>query len=176
MKIINTLEFSDQFMLDMISWCCSMDNLQIDPGLIFSARFRNSNTRAYRGRAWMQKNGGWFYLELGTERFFPCEFTKYGVTTAVKDRIEGIIHVTAHELAHVKQHRLYTDAKHTTAYGRLPNGFAERMEREAELRSTLALELFRRERQTLLDEWGYIEGDEDWNAMQKKILTAATGL
>lgn len=176
MKITNTLEFSDQFLWEMIIWCCRMDNLQMNPGLIFRARFRNSNTRAYRGRAWMKKNGGWFYIELGTARFFPCEFQNNGVTTRIEDRIEGLIHVTAHELVHLKQHNLYMSSQQTTTSGRLQNGFAAKMEREAELRATLALELFKRERPTLLDEWGYMEGDKDWNAMQKKILTAATGL
>ena len=175
MNIIqNTLEFSDQFLWALVLWCCGRDNLDLDTRTITTIKFRNGHTRAYRGACWTTKNGGRFYIELGDSSRFPHTCTLHGVTTTTEDRIEGLVLVTAHELTHVKQHKMWWHARDTTPSGRNPRGLSQILEREGELRGGLVLELFKRNREALLTEWRrYGSNDPDWNIVQKKILTAA---
>lgn len=106
MKLINSTDFQDKFLLNMILWISK--EVEIPYRFCKSANFKFTN-----GRYWIQPFSGLaeYYPKKITVRISRCnspypykDRRKYGIV--FRDRVEALVSVTAHELEHLDRHRL----------------------------------------------------------------------
>lgn len=102
MKIHNTTTWSSEFLRRMVSWCCR----EVDyPSTGLCVRFGNSR-RQWGGLAYLGRN------RIGVrvsqhDADFPCRTRKHftGAQELIADRVEALVKVTAHEIAHLEAYR-----------------------------------------------------------------------
>lgn len=143
MKLKTTLDgFSPTFLRRMVAWCCRSVDYPIRQ--VRSAEFRNRTTRAYSGHAY---SGRYIIASVGPASRFPLgPDSRPGMDNEVlSDRLEALIVITAHELAHLHQYavpgrsRLLKQQRNT--------------EHDARWHSIQALRAFRANRDALVAEW-----------------------
>jgi len=136
MKLRNSTDFSDRFVRRMISWCATM--AELPPSKIRAAQFTTTRA-AYRGRAWRSMR---VLVRIGDAKHFPINGKYPGLVRApeyvLADRIEAIVHITAHEIEHLYDYR---------------EGIKITREAQVDFRALKILEAFRDNRDALLAEW-----------------------
>ncbi len=157
MKIINKTDFPDWMLRRMISWCAK--ELDFPVRQLALAEFKNTRRRS--GDSLYVAWGGfarWRDARANYKRSinvriapnndpFPRLTIKHhgGLQESIADRVEALVKVTAHEIAHHEQHRRKTN---TRRYNR--RGGSERSTNQLAFR---CLRLFREQRDKLLMEW-----------------------
>ena len=137
MKIKNSTDFSDAFLRRMVSWCAKQIDFPFPVHHTQEATFCNSKRRAYSGRAWGSRRR---LVRIGPGSLFPlAPYTRYGIPLRYRTRIETLVHVTTHELGHLKQVR--EGLKRTT------------LEKDCERHAARVLVVFLENRDTLLRQW-----------------------
>ena len=152
MKLNNTTDWPDHFLRRMTAWCCR--RLDLPVRYVKGARFGNS-INAWGGRAYLVQHR--IGARVGGDGHFPT-LTRMRETShhePIVDRIEALVMVTAHELAHLEQWRRHT----TTRRGR-DGGGSESITDHAAL---TVLNEFRAGREVLL---------ANWNAADEKPIKA----
>lgn len=141
MKLRNTTDFPDYFLRRLVSWCCR--ELELPASKVRQVTFANSRG-AYGGCAYLGNLS--VGVRIGPPGYFPCKTAKHydGLQETLVDRTEGLVAVTAHELAHLEQYRRRT----TTRRG----GFGG-SERLTDAMAFRCLRAFREQRDSLLAEW-----------------------
>lgn len=143
MKLTNTSDFPDHFLRRMVGWCCR--ELLLPVKVVRQARFTKYRTWAFRGRAW---SSGRILVRIGPEAN-PAGVSWYPLTRrypgrvrapeyVLADRIEALVKVTAHELAHLE---------------RWQSGVGRNCEGQVDSVALIVLNAFRKDREVLLAEW-----------------------
>lgn len=135
MRIKNTSPFPDHFLRRMVGWICREYELPV--ARIREARFTNCQF-AFRGRAC---SSGRILIRIGGESGYPL-LRKYpgrvhAPSYILQDRVEALVKVTAHEIAHIE--RWEYETRHREA---LIDGIALKV-----------LAAFRRKRDDLITLW-----------------------
>lgn len=146
MRVINSTDWTDEFLKQMLRWVCF--ELEMPVRALKIAKFRNSRS-AWGGvaRAWKSQ----ITVCVGKARLFPIEFgsAHYCPGEVFSDRVECLIAVTAHEAYHVAASNV-KEHQQRTRRGRESFSSSERATCAAELR---VLKSFRNQRETLLAKW-----------------------
>lgn len=102
MKIHNTTTWPTEFLRRMASWCCREVEY---PSTGLRVRFGNSRSQ-YSGLAYIGRNRIGVRVSKDHARF-PCPTLRHytGAQELIADRVEALVHVTAHEIAHLEAHR-----------------------------------------------------------------------
>jgi len=179
----NLTTWDDHFLRRMLSWVCK----EIDyPRLkLTGAEFGNRTNRAYSGRAWYSHR---ILVRVGPESRFPCNTFVHGDGFSVGklvDRIEALVKVTAHEVAHLDNERRGNNSRR----GSDPWGGSERY---TDSMAKQVLIAFRKQRDELVAEWSAkptrvakpkisavekranaaFEAEKRWEAKAKRAKTA----
>lgn len=134
MKIKNSTDWPNHFLRRMTAWCCRQ--LKLPVGYITECRFAVSRSD-YGGLCYGRRIG----VRVGKLVVFPCH-NIYG--NDYRDRLEILVGVTAHELAHSMAFR---------EKGRTRRGGYGGSERRTEFLAQQVLEAFRGNRDGLLVCW-----------------------
>ena len=134
MKIKNSTDYPVHFLRRMTAWCAK--HVGYKPSLLRSVEFRNRTTAAYSGHAYGTRR---IVVSIGPPSMFPTTPDRRpGMAMEVfADRLEGLLAVTAHEIAHLLQYK-------TGRIHRL--GRERRTERDARWHEVAALRAFREQR------------------------------
>lgn len=139
MQLKNTTDHSDRCLRRIVSFCCRIIDYKV--GMITKAEFRN-RSHAYSGRAYYNRRGGGrIVVSISTtDTGYPMTCRKHvGMNPIVfADRIEALVGVTAHEIAHLAQNR---DGRHKL------------VEHDACWNELQVLKAFRVDREVLIAEW-----------------------
>src|SRR3990167_7912559 len=102
MKLVNSTDFDNRFLRRMVTWCCRQVGYKV--GRVRSVQFRNRTKRAYSGRAHGDRC---IVVSVGPAELFPtAPDSRPGIVGMIlADRLEALVTVTAHELAHLCQYR-----------------------------------------------------------------------
>jgi len=142
MKLINTLDYPDRYLRRMISWICR--ELELPVRYVLEAKFQNTS-KAYSGRCYGRR----ILVRIGPASRYPVAAWKQhrpgNYKPALQDRTEGLVKVTAHELAHVAQRRARSRTR--------PGGGWGGSEAATDALAASVLENFRRQREELLQAW-----------------------
>lgn len=145
MKLKNTTDFPDYFLRRLVSWCCRQ--LDYPVRQLRAAEFTKTR-HAFCGRAWSSRR---ILVRIGEdtnidgapryprERKYPDR--KYAPTCTLQDRIEALIKVTAHELAHLS---------------RWNDGVYRNREARVDGMAIAVLEKFRVDRDKLMEAWSEV--------------------
>lgn len=137
-KLINTTDYSDTFLRRMVSWCCKQ--LGLPARRLKQARFGNSR-RHFGGMAYWRSRIG---VRIGGDDCnHEVKHWKFrdGFQIVTHTRLEVLVSVTAHEIAHIEQFWRLGDK------GRC-------VERNTEGMAYAVLKAFRLAQDTLVAEWG----------------------
>ena len=143
MKFINTIpDFPDAMLRRMVAWCCK--ELELPCRYVKEIAFRKSS-RAYGGLA--RRRGTVIGVRVGDASKFPTPTFKHrwGLQETIADRIEALVAITAHELAHAEAY--YRQSK--TRKGGAGGG----SERATDVAAFRVLRTFRENRAALLAAW-----------------------
>lgn len=130
MKIQNTTDFQTTFLRRMVSWCCKQLDLPVRR--VRKVTFRNRTTTQYSGHAWFS---GRIVVSIGTAKVIPN----------IEQRLIYLVHITAHELAHIMQGREGSKTRRGGGWG----GSEKRTEKLA----LQCLDAFKENRERLLADW-----------------------
>lgn len=145
MQLRNTTDWDSKFLRRMVSWVCRQVGYPVKR--LKAAEFGKRSSGAYNGRAFLWRRS--IRVVIGPARCYPVKPHLYpGTKNAafmspeMRDQIEGLVGVTAHEIEH-----LFSDAfrKH-----RKVNVNSERFTQAEERR---VVELFRANRVELMAKW-----------------------
>lgn len=142
MKITNSIpDFPIHFLRRMAGWCAKQVGLPASK--VRRAEFRNRQHRAYSGHAY---GGGRIVVSVGPAHLFPLQpDTRPGMGgLAFQDRVEALVAVTTHEVAHLLQYR---EGRSRVLYA------ARRTEKDARWNEHRALLAFREAREQLMAAW-----------------------
>lgn len=133
MKLRNSTDFSDAFLRRMVAWI--RRQMKLPAAKLRQAQFTRCRW-VYRGRAF---GGGAMLVRIGPAESYPYSGrrNKEGPQFTLTDRIEGLVKITAHEMAH-----------HIAWH----NGYKWR-EAEVDVEALRILKLFREQRIGLLEIW-----------------------
>ena len=142
MKIVNTLEWPDHFMRRMAAWCCREIGLPVRS--LKKAAFRRSSS-AWGGRAYLRE--GSIGVRVGDAKWFPQTTRRHTCleSETIADRLECLVDVTAHEVAHLEQFARRSKSRR--------NGGAGGSERNTQRIAYRTLRTFRENRDALVAEW-----------------------
>lgn len=148
----NTTGWPTPFLRRMVSWVCR--ELEYPVRNLTGWYFRNKTKGAYSGRAHCHNTTRQrIVVSIGPETSYPTkDRTHRGVWSAgvLADRIEGLVFVTAHEIAHCDNvRRRNTSRRYAEAAGNY-GGSEEYTDRRAKA----VLDVFREQRELLLSKWG----------------------
>lgn len=113
MQFRNSTDFSDRFIRRMLSWCLRECEVPARPGTggrgkLREVRFTNCR-RHYRGRA----GSGRVLVRIGPPSLswpvnvaWAPKYRAEGMTEFLLDRIATLVHVTCHELGHIRLERV----------------------------------------------------------------------
>jgi len=158
MNLINSTDYSDQFLRKMLKWVCKQlveslpGNLKPDLfGHLNQVQLTNFSGTS-RGRAWPYR----IFVRIGAENKFPADEWLYhnSKVEARPDRICGLIGTVAHELSHVLD---YTNHKDTNRRYR---------ENRAVWNSNDIVKKFLADREALLEYWS-----RERKTVQKPVLS-----
>lgn len=140
MKLKNTTNFDDMFLRRMTVWISKTIDLPVRAAR--AVEFRNAARRT-SGTAWPWR--GEIVVRLRTTEVPEAyEYTAHGIKRRYSSRLELLVGITAHELAHLRQW-----VERGNKYDK--NGSVEP---EAERACVFALDAFRSNHDELLAEWG----------------------
>lgn len=141
MKLRNSTDFPDNLLRRLTSWCCKEVGYPVSR--VRGVQFRNRTTGPYSGHAYGTRR---ICVSVGPASSFPTRpDTRPGMSNEIMlDRLEVIVAVTAHELAHLLQYR---DRRSVVLSA------ARKTEFDARWHEVRALRAFRAARETLLAEW-----------------------
>lgn len=146
----NSTDWPNYFLRRMVSWVCK--ELQYPRSHLVDVEFGNRTNCAFSGRAWGNKLWGQILVRIGPADRFPVQSKTYRDSFTVgeiKDRMEALIEVTAHELAHCDN-----DRRGNKSRGRYEKtGNTGGSERLTDAMSKQVLKAFREKREELLEEW-----------------------
>lgn len=137
MILRNSTDFSDRFLRRMLSWICRA--MELSPKKIKEAKFQNTR-HLFSGHAhWRSR----ILVKIGGDGGDMYPYTRsrneHGPVYTLADRMESLIHVSAHEAAHIERwHRL---------------GDVRNNEADVDRVALIVLKAFRVERERLLAEW-----------------------
>jgi hypothetical protein len=99
MKLENSTDYSDRFLRRLIGWCAKQVRLPFKR--LRRATYTNLAHGAAVGRAWTSR----ILVRIGKPNAFPTPDWLYhgAVNPGCRDRLEGLVSVTAHELRHLVQ-------------------------------------------------------------------------
>lgn len=139
MKLRNSTDYPNYFLRRMVGWICR----QVDypASRVREAQFRNRTGSVYSGHAYGSRR---IVASVGPASMFPFgPDNRPGLAGMVlADRMECLIAITAHELAHLHQYANRRTAK-----------LKGRVEFDARWHEVKALDAFRASRERLLAEW-----------------------
>lgn len=141
----NSTDWPDWFLRRMLAWVCKEVDCKDGPGIVRKINFRNRSRRSFSGNA---SYGGDIVVSIGPEKNYPAKSRTFrdGFTVGVlADRVEALIVVTAHEVAHVD-----FGTRGNKSRGRGGWGGSERA---TDGRAKVVLNAFRLQREALLTEW-----------------------
>lgn len=141
----NSTDWPDWFLRRMLSWVCKEVDCEGGAGIIQSVNFRNRSRRSLSGHA---SYDGEIVVSVGPAKAFPAKSRTFrdGFTVGVlADRVEALIVVTAHEVAHVDFGRRGNKTRGRGGWGG--------SERATDGRAKSVLNAFREQREALLAEW-----------------------
>lgn len=138
MRLANSTDFDDWFLRRMVAWCCRELGVK---GLLAAAFTKYSGS--FRGRAWCCSRR--ILIRIGGDgrvAYYPMTLKypgrKHAPTITIADRTEALLHVTAHEVAHL---------------ARWQDGQRRNREARVDGMTLPLLEKFRASRDALLAEW-----------------------
>lgn len=142
MRLTNTTDFPNHFLRRMVSWCCKQLDLPVRD--VKAANFANSRS-AWGGRAYLRQRR--ISTRIGKASDFPATARQPGskVTETIADRLECLVKVTAHELAHLDN---YKHGSTTRLRGGHGGG-----EGRTQAMAFAVLRAFREQREQLVAEW-----------------------
>jgi hypothetical protein len=140
MKIVNTTPFPNAFLRRMTGWCARY--VEHPVSAIREAKFTKTS-RGFHGLAW--RTGRRFLVRVGPPARFPIKHAHAGFETTFADPTEALVHITLHEVYHLRQYRL------NLIGNRAP------IEQPAERRAVLGMQEFRGRRAELMAAWGMPE-------------------
>jgi hypothetical protein len=158
MNLINSTDYSDQFLKKMLKWICRqlVESLPVNPkpdlfGQLHKVRFTNFYGTS-RGRAWPHR----IFIRIGSENKFPAAewFYHKSKVEARPDRICGLIGTTAHELSHVLDYVQYRDMRR------------KYFENRAVWRGNDVVKKFLTDREALIEHWS-----RERKTVQKPVLS-----
>lgn len=139
MRLRNSTDFADTFLRRLVSWCCRA--LGYPARRLRAAQFTRTRS-AFRGRAWQSRR---ILVRIGDDdkHAYPQQHKYPGRVYApeytLSDRMEALLMVTAHEIAHL---------------ARWHDGIGRTREARVDGMALAVLEKFRPQRDELLAEWG----------------------
>lgn len=146
MKLHNRTDWPDWMLRRMVAWCAKQ--IELPMRAVEAASFGRRSDGAYSGHAWY---AGRIRVTIGPatayptrEHIYPDRKSKAYTAPAFADPIEGLIGVTAHELAHIYCYQ------QGSWKGRAKSYVGERRTMHEERR---ILDLFRADRAALLAAW-----------------------
>jgi hypothetical protein len=152
MKLTNKTIWSDRLLRGMVSWCCREMRLPVRE--ISRAHFGNRSGSVWSGYACFSTRS--IRVMIGPDRLFPVEPYHYPgctsdayLTPRVEDRLEALIAITAHELAHIRRYVELCHLRGSVSASKLRLG-SERPTQQA-MRDLLAR--FKADRERLVAEW-----------------------
>ena len=134
----------------MLSWVCQ--ELEYPRKFLTKAEFGNRTTSAWSGRAWCWSNEGQILVRVGGDDRFPTEAKTHigGFTIGlIADRLEALVKVTAHEVAHCEQTKRGSKSRRSYATHRNTAG----SERNTDMHAGRVLTAFRERRTELVAGW-----------------------
>ncbi len=132
--------WTDRFLRRMLAWVCRNRHIGIRLRDIHRTTFRGCKN-SFSGTAW-----GWnreIVVGIGSSEYYPMS-AQGRLPSGLKDRMEALISVTAHELMHVAQY--VSDEHKCSSKGR-------GKETQADHVAELVLVDFRRQRDDLMADW-----------------------
>jgi hypothetical protein len=138
-KLLNSTDFPTHFLRRMVAWCCRQ--VEYPVSCVREAQFRNRTSSCYSGHAYGSRR---IVASVGPASMFPFgPDSRPGLAGMVlTDRLECLIAITSHELAHLHQYANRRTAK-----------LKSRVEFDARWHEVKALEAFRVSRERLVAEW-----------------------
>jgi hypothetical protein len=108
MKLKNTTDLPDRFLRRLISWCCRQYKMPVRS--IRAARFTKMNVCRYSGHCWYGGGGGRILIRWrDSDQGYPLDGKYPGRKNApsfpIENRWDGLVHIVAHEIAHISRHR-----------------------------------------------------------------------
>jgi hypothetical protein len=148
MKLRNSTTWPDHFLRRMTAWCC--DQLDMPRSYVLAAQFANSRSK-WGGLAYLRQRRMGVRVSA-KESDFPETARQPGsdATELLADRLECLIKVTAHELAHHDQYRLEHAER---VSNRTRRGGWGGSEGRTQALAFQVLRAFRANREALLAEW-----------------------
>lgn len=144
MRLSNTLSYSDRFLRRMISWICKEIDLPVK--YVWQAEFKrikNCRRESYSGTAFLFERR--IAVRLGEEFPSRAKIRRIGVCEVLADQMEGLVYVTAHELAHLEQYK--------REVGTRGRGYIGGSELNTDQIAFPVLRTFRAQREVLLAKW-----------------------
>ncbi len=168
MRLKNSADLPDVFLRRMVSWCCR--ELGLPTKHVRACEFTNCHpSRVFRGKAWY--TSGRILVRISAEDS-PFPFTGRRNSRApeftLADRIEALVKVTAHELAHIERHQRNA-----------PRG---NHEADTDRQALQVLRAFRDRREELLAAWSAVpvsvaaDAPPTANLIEKRHAKAAADL
>lgn len=139
----NSTDWPDYYLRRMLSWVCK--ELEFPVRQIKNVEFGNRKTCDWSGRAWSYNR---ILVRIGPADRFPCHARVYrdGFSVGrIADRVEALVKVTAHEVAHLDNGERGNRSRERGGWGG--------SERYTDAAAKRVLEAFRENRDALVAEW-----------------------
>jgi hypothetical protein len=154
MKIVNSTSFPDYFLRRLVSYCCKDHGLKVRE--IRTATFRNRSDSSYSGHAWwgsreicvsVRKSAHDTPMSriMGPRLDDPDWAMKWD-----EERIDHLVKVTAHEVAHIMLHVTGSKTRQSRRYGTVSSGGSEH---ETNRHEKYVFDSFNKDRYALLKSW-----------------------
>ena len=111
----NSTDWSDAFLRKMLSWVCK--EIEYPRLKLRKIEFGNRTNCAYSGRAWSCRD---ILVRVGPDSKFPCQARIHGdgfTVGTINDRLEALVKVTAHEVAHLDNARRGNSSRRAGEWG-----------------------------------------------------------
>lgn len=138
----NTTDYDDGFLRAMLRWC--IKQVEVPKSKLYRGYLREIKftkcARSYRGLA----GGGRVLVRIGAAHHFPANvawrpcYRSVGMTEWMLDRDAVLVHITAHELAHIRLGRI---------------GNAKNNEHNADSIARYVTNLYLKDRDALMAQW-----------------------
>lgn len=137
MQLKNSTDWSDRFLRRMLTWCCNEIGYKVRD--LRGVQFRNRKTKHYSGRAYLNQRR--IVVSIAArefQRLMTCRAHIAGKPIILHNRLEALVKVTTHELAHLCQWR---------------DGRRKLVEHDADWHAGHVLDLFRADHEQLIAAW-----------------------
>jgi hypothetical protein len=146
MKIKTTIGWNAGWLRKVVAYCCRQ--LDYDPGKVTAAHFSLCHNAAYRGKAYLESHS--LRVKINPLNRYPLKGQQHRGLPELsrRDAVEVLVHVTAHEVAHLERYDRFARAWKFAARR------DTQLERDTEQLARMALADFRQNRSGLLGGWG----------------------